>query len=848
MSLQDIIKRRQQADFVGREERLIEFRTNLGLPVVDRRFLFNVHGDAGVGKTFLMNQLRRIAEQHGAFCGYIDESSYGVPEALASLAADLAQGGARLTRFERRYAAYRRRRHELDADPDTPAGLSETFTKGALQVGLHSAKMLPILGVAAEVVDVAAAAEQIDRLRVFVGQKFRNHDDAQLVLSPAEALTPVFLEDLCTLAKRKTVALFFDTYERTEWFLDTWLLDLFAARYGDLPADLVITVAGRSALDGNHWTSYHSIIADVPLTSFTDAEGRTFLARQNVTGDRVVEVILQLSGRLPLLVAMLAEGRPDNPADVGDRTGDAVERFLKWEPDGRRRATALAGALPRRLNEDVLAAACDADDDRSELFEWLRTQPFLAETAGVWQYHDVVRMPMLRLQRNRSPQRWRKQHRRLVEYYRTERAALGLSDENGWLDATWQDCHLEETYHALCADSAAALPDALNHAVFALSDSTPTARRWVDTMVAAGRDSDSRLVRTWGERLTRILPDEHSDEIAFLTALIDYAELEPAAYEKALQLRGDEHRLSGQFDQALADFERALELDQESPKALAGRGEVYRLMNRYDHALADFTRAIELDPQYVWAIASRAYLHWRMGRHEVALADFTRAINLNPGYHWSITLRGDMYRRLGRSERTLALAQRTGGFDVNDAFTILGRGEVFWLMGRYEEALSEFNRIIEREPNFSRAISNRAETYFLMGRYDHAIIDLDRAIELDPGSSFPQYLRGAVMVAQGNPDRGYSDIQEAVVLAQREMRDEPAEVLHSCHLAIYRAALGDWAEARQLLLDFLDRSQTPWFATHALFDLRELSQLPGVSQQRVQELIRLVEQHGVAED
>jgi tetratricopeptide (TPR) repeat protein len=841
VSLQQVVKQRQEACFVGREDRLIEFRTNFELPIVERRFLFNIHGHAGVGKTFLIHQLRRIAEQRDACCAYTDESSYDVPEVLAAIAADFGRAGVELTRFEKRYSTYRQRRHELDIDPQTPAGLTHVFIKGALRVGLHSAKMVPVVGAATELVDASVAAEQLDRLRAFLGRKFRRQDDVQLVLSPAEVLTPMFVEDLNDVAQRRTVALFFDTYERTRSFLDSWLLDLFAARYGDVPADLVFTVAGRSPLESGNWSSYHSVVADVPLTPFTDTEARTFLTRQNVVDTRVVEVILKLSGRLPLLLAMLAEGKPGNPEDVGGRTGDAVERFLKWETDERRRATALAGALPRKLNEDVLEAVCGEDYARSPLFDWLRGQPFIAETAGGWQYHDVARMPMLRFQRSNSPQHWKAQHRRLAAYYHAERAALGLSDENGWCDSTWQDFLIEEIYHVLCAAPAAALPIALNQCVFALNDGMTMARRWIDTMVAAGRDSDSDTVRTWAARLSAAQPDE----VGLCSALIDGAELEPAAYQEALHLRGDAYRRAERLELAYADFERVLARHPESATALARRGEVHWLMSRHNDALADFTRAIDIDPRYGWAIASRAYLNWRMGRFEMALEDFTRAIELNPGYHWSVTLPGDIYRRLGRSKKTLEQARRMTGFNVADAFAALGRGEIYWLMGRYEEALGEFESIVEREPDFARAISNRGETLFLLGRYDEAIIELDRAIDLDPDSSYPYFMRGAVMVVLGHGQRGYSEIRKAIGVAEREMRREPAEVLHLCHLGVYRAALGDWAEAHRLLLVFLKRSQVPWFVAHALFDFRQLLHLPEICREEVHGLLQVIEQSGV---
>ncbi|MEK8172158.1 hypothetical protein NKH77_31500 [Streptomyces sp. M19] len=49
----------------------------------------------------------------------------------------------------------------------------------------------------------------------------------------------------------------------------------------------------------------------------------------------MVDVILRLTGGLPVLVSMLAERQPSGPDEVGDPSGTAVERFLKWEPNRR---------------------------------------------------------------------------------------------------------------------------------------------------------------------------------------------------------------------------------------------------------------------------------------------------------------------------------------------------------------------------------------------------------------------------------------------------------------------------------------------------------------------------------
>jgi tetratricopeptide (TPR) repeat protein len=69
----------------------------------------------------------------------------------------------------------------------------------------------------------------------------------------------------------------------------------------------------------------------------------------------------------------------------------------------------------------------------------------------------------------------------------------------------------------------------------------------------------------------------------------------PALRGRIRTVRGWTYWAMERYDQALADLNRAIELNPENASALASRGETYRLMERYDEALADFNRAIELD-------------------------------------------------------------------------------------------------------------------------------------------------------------------------------------------------------------------------------------------------------------
>jgi hypothetical protein len=355
-SFQDAVRRRQQTGFVGRAVELQQFRKNLVLPADDpnRKFIFCVYGDGGVGKTFLLRRWRSVADESGAASCWVDEPIFEVPEAMRAIASDLTRQGEDLRGFTKLLDGYLQRRLEVEADPNAPSGTAAFMTQAAVRMGLHAAHVVPGMGGLVDSVDAAALAEQANQLRVFLGKKFRRHEDVRILLSPLDVLTPALVRGIAKIGRHRRLTLFFDTYEQIGPTLDSWLRSVLYGTYGNLPSNLVMTIAGRQPLNRAQWAQYETVLANLALTPFTETEARQMLIERGVTDERTVQVILNISGRLPLLLATLAESRPADPDMVGDPGGDAVERFLKWEADPGRKGLAVAAALPRTVNEDVL--------------------------------------------------------------------------------------------------------------------------------------------------------------------------------------------------------------------------------------------------------------------------------------------------------------------------------------------------------------------------------------------------------------------------------------------------------------------------------------------------------------
>jgi len=750
-SLQDLIRGRQQSGFAGRQEQLAQYQGNLALPVEDehRRFLFNIHGVAGAGKTYLAKQLRQAATAQGALTAYTDEAADDLTAVMTGIAAELDPDGAWRRDFEQRAAASRGR----PGPGPAPAGS-------------------------------------------YLARKFGDHTDVRLLPSTAEELTPAFVTGLNRVAAGRPLALFFDTYERTSGLLDQWLRDLYGGRYGALPATLVTTIAGRSPLDPKLWDQFLAVTADVPLGPFSEAAARQFLASQGISDDGARRVILSRAQGLPVWLAALGAALPLDAGRPDDQDGDPAGQLLGWLSNPARRRAAVAAALPRLFDEDVLAVIAPSGETAGELLSWLRGLEFVTRRAGSWAYHEVVRSAMLLRERTQAQGEWRAKHSALARAHARWAEDTADNSDKEWANAGWIDHTRESIYHLLCANPINNLHQALASAVKAAEHSPARAHQWAWLFIDAGRDIDHPVLREWGQRLLDGINE--NDLTEYLSCLIADAQLPEPALVAALTARGEGYRRADRGDEALADFSRAIELDPGPVRALISRAETYRLTRQCDHALADFSRAIELDPRSPGATVSRGETYYLMERYDEALDDFSRAIEISPGWAWAVIDRGETYRVMGRYDDALADFNRAIQLDPSSAWALINRaetfhlvkqyddaladlnrgleltpgsssvialrGEIYGLMERYDDALADFSRAIELDPSYAWAIACRGETYQQMERYDDALADVGRAIELEPDSSSAVALRGEIYRETGRYDEALTDLNRAIEL------------------------------------------------------------------------------------
>jgi lipoprotein NlpI len=114
-------------------------------------------------------------------------------------------------------------------------------------------------------------------------------------------------------------------------------------------------------------------------------------------------------------------------------------------------------------------------------------------------------------------------------------------------------------------------------------------------------------------------------------AIADYTraiELDPT-YAAAYSNRGSAKQAKGDLDGAIADCNHAIELDPKDPMAHKYRGVAKKEKGDLDGAIADYNRAIELDPKFAAAYFHRGIAKQAKGDLKGAIGDINGAIERN---------------------------------------------------------------------------------------------------------------------------------------------------------------------------------------------------------------------------
>jgi serine/threonine protein kinase len=270
-----------------------------------------------------------------------------------------------------------------------------------------------------------------------------------------------------------------------------------------------------------------------------------------------------------------------------------------------------------------------------------------------------------------------------------------------------------------------------------------------------------------GQAMAKELPDRFKDTTELVTALnaisistapsSTHADKDALRNSRAYNKRGLAHASTRNYEQAIHEYTRAIELGPLYAEAYNNRGSAYLILGSYRQAILDFSRALDLVPDFVAATINRGIAYTAWENYERALADFNQAIALNAKNIYAYYNRGNTRVRMGHFKEALDDYDRAIELDGEFVAAYVNRGVVQNRLMHYQEAIADYNQAIALNPDEISAHYNRANACRALEQYLEAITDYGKVIELNPKHPYAYQHRADVYRIIGDHERAAAD-------------------------------------------------------------------------------------------
>lgn len=247
-----------------------------------------------------------------------------------------------------------------------------------------------------------------------------------------------------------------------------------------------------------------------------------------------------------------------------------------------------------------------------------------------------------------------------------------------------------------------------------------------------------------------------------------------AAFERALELNpnaaaayngiGRIRYHTGPPEAAVEAYERAISLDPHTIDPFYGLGILYSAqLGDYESALAAFQRGLEHNPGDPLLSVSVGSTYARMGHFDEAVALLQQVIARHPDNAFAYGWLSILYLHLKRYDDAIRSCEREIKLeDAHSPRRLLGY--IYDWIGRDDEAIAQLERSIALDPTDYEARGALAKVYRKVGRLQEA--GDQYAVAYEMAMQDDEYGQACFEAVSGNPDRALSLLEVGLAKGQ----------------------------------------------------------------------------------
>lgn len=221
----------------------------------------------------------------------------------------------------------------------------------------------------------------------------------------------------------------------------------------------------------------------------------------------------------------------------------------------------------------------------------------------------------------------------------------------------------------------------------------------------------------------------------------------------------------GKQQEAMDDFNAAIEMGYKEAHAYSSRGLFYAAQGDHEAAIRDHDQALKIDPDDVTPMINRAAVHMSQGEFPKAIEDYSVALEVRRDSAALLRQRAIAYKAAGKLDEAVADFDRIVDMNPEDVAAIMGRGYIRFQQREYAAAASDFSAALELNDQDPVAWNNRGYNRYQLGKSTAALTDYDQAIELAPNYALAHQNRAWLLATA--EDESLRDGESAIKSAEK---------------------------------------------------------------------------------
>lgn len=223
------------------------------------------------------------------------------------------------------------------------------------------------------------------------------------------------------------------------------------------------------------------------------------------------------------------------------------------------------------------------------------------------------------------------------------------------------------------------------------------------------------------------------------------AKAAPAAQQRLREISGQAIAVTRPSNYLATDqdMNALLATNPTTAREFLTRGGVLLDRQRYDQALSDFDHAVELDPKNASALADRGITHVWKSQFDAAAKDLDAASAIDPRNAVVFRARGLMAQKKG-AYRDAITAYTTAQDIQPSAFSLLHRSEAEYAANDLDAALRDSASVLKDVPNATQLYLLRANILLRQGKPDAAAVEADSLAAAAPRDDYAQVAAGNI--------------------------------------------------------------------------------------------------------